>query len=277
VAHHSELSAGRELRSAEIDGLRVGEVEMAGTTRLAPHRHDWGQLCFVLEGSYEELWNDRPQPLVAGDLFYRPPGFPHANRFDDGVTTLLVSIAPRRLAVLADAGPQRVPPWTVGPLHREIEPLLDAARRDDGLLEDLSWLLLSRIERTDPGPAPSWLLAAEAAVRRRLDRSLGLSAAARAVGVHRATLAAGVRRHRGCTFGELVRRARVRHAADLLRHGDRPLADVALECGFADQPHLTRTFLRLTGLTPARFRRDREARAARTHPPGRRAPDPRLP
>jgi len=255
VALHSELTAGRELRSAEIDGLRVGEVEMAAATRLARHRHDWGQLCFVLKGSYEELWDGRPQRLLAGDLFYRPPGFPHANRFDDGVTTLLVSAAPRRLAALADAGPQRLPPWAVGPLHREIEPLLGAARGNDGLLEDLSTLLLTRVEGVEPAPAPPWLVAAEAVVRRRLDRPLGLSAVARAVGVHRATLAAGTRRHRGCTFGELVRRARVRHAADLLRHGDRPLAEVALECGFADQPHLTRTFRRLFGTTPSRCRR----------------------
>ena len=250
----SELSAGHEVRWAEIDGLRVGEVRMAAATRLAAHRHAWGQLCFVLDGAYEEVWDGRPQPLVAGDLFYRPPGFPHANRFDEEVTTLLVSAAPRRLAALAGTGPRRLPPWIVGPLHREIEPLLGEARGDLPLLEDLSSLLLSRIERTAPAPAPAWLLAAEAVVRRRLDRPLGLSAVARTVGVHRATLAAGTRRHRGCTFGELVRRARVRHAADLLRHGDRPLADVALECGFADQPHLTRTFRVLIGTTPARFR-----------------------
>ena len=251
---HSELSAGRELRSAEIDGLRVGEVEMAATTRLAPHRHAWGQLCFVLEGRYDELWGGRPQRLTAGDLFYRPPGFTHANRFDGGVTTLLISVAPRRLVALAGAGPHRLPPWTVGPLHREIEPLLGGARGDAGLLEDLASLLLSRVGEAGDAPAPAWLLAAEAVVRRRLDRPLGLGSVAGEVGVHRATLAAGVRRHRGCTFGELVRRARVRHAADLLRHGDRPLADVALECGFADQPHLTRTFRRMTGTTPARFR-----------------------
>ena len=34
-----------------------------------------------------------------------------------------------------------------------------------------------------------------------------------------------------------------------------PLADVALACGFADQSHLTRTFRRLEGMTPAAFRR----------------------
>ena len=35
-----------------------------------------------------------------------------------------------------------------------------------------------------------------------------------------------------------------------------PLADLALELGFADQSHFTATFRRLTGDTPAAFRRD---------------------
>jgi AraC-like DNA-binding protein len=36
--------------------------------------------------------------------------------------------------------------------------------------------------------------------------------------------------------------------------GDRTLADVAYEVGFADQAHFTRTFKAALGLTPARYR-----------------------
>lgn len=46
---------------------------------------------------------------------------------------------------------------------------------------------------------------------------------------------------------------RVRRAASLLREGRQP-ADVAHECGFADQSHLTRTFKRSLGLTPGLFK-----------------------
>lgn len=48
--------------------------------------------------------------------------------------------------------------------------------------------------------------------------------------------------------------------------GDRPLADVAGETGFADQAHFTRTFKAAFGLTPARYRAlnaPRSATAAR--------------
>jgi AraC-like DNA-binding protein len=38
----------------------------------------------------------------------------------------------------------------------------------------------------------------------------------------------------------------------MLARGD-AAARVAAQCGFADQPHLTRTFKRAVGVTPARF------------------------
>lgn len=46
---------------------------------------------------------------------------------------------------------------------------------------------------------------------------------------------------------------RVRQAENLLRGGMRPI-DVASECGFSDQAHLTRSFRQANALTPAQFR-----------------------
>jgi transcriptional regulator GlxA family with amidase domain len=51
---------------------------------------------------------------------------------------------------------------------------------------------------------------------------------------------------------------RVEVAKDLMLAEPMPLAQVAAACGFADQSHFTRTFASLTGLTPARWRTDRQ-------------------
>jgi AraC-like DNA-binding protein len=45
---------------------------------------------------------------------------------------------------------------------------------------------------------------------------------------------------------------RLGHARALIAQ-QRPLADVALEAGFADQAHLTRAFAAAFGITPARY------------------------
>ena len=60
---------------------------------------------------------------------------------------------------------------------------------------------------------------------------------------------------------------RLDRAAALLRRGE-PLADVALDTGFADQAHLTRMFKAAHGLPPARHRA-LEARAAPSPDPER--------
>ena len=58
----------------------------------------------------------------------------------------------------------------------------------------------------------------------------------------------------GLTATQYVLRTRVDRAAGLLVDTDRPIAEIAAECGFSDQANLTRQFGRLIGETPARFR-----------------------
>lgn len=48
---------------------------------------------------------------------------------------------------------------------------------------------------------------------------------------------------------------RIEKTKQLLANSRRPLADIALECGFADQSHLTRVFQRSVGVTPGAWRR----------------------
>jgi AraC family transcriptional regulator len=48
---------------------------------------------------------------------------------------------------------------------------------------------------------------------------------------------------------------RVATAQALLRDTDRPLAEIALACGFGDQSHLTRVFHKRVGVSPGAWRR----------------------
>ena len=48
---------------------------------------------------------------------------------------------------------------------------------------------------------------------------------------------------------------RIRRAKTLLAGGEIALAEIALETGFSDQPHFTRVFTRLVGMTPGAWRR----------------------
>jgi AraC-like DNA-binding protein len=64
-----------------------------------------------------------------------------------------------------------------------------------------------------------------------------------------------------CTFGcsphVFLMRRRMERAQGLMLKTNAPLAHIALECGFADQAHLSRRFLQFTGESPASWRRAR--------------------
>jgi AraC-like DNA-binding protein len=52
-------------------------------------------------------------------------------------------------------------------------------------------------------------------------------------------------------------RRRMERAQGLMLKSNAPLAQIAIECGFADQAHLSRRFLQFTGESPASWRRAR--------------------
>ena len=61
------------------------------------------------------------------------------------------------------------------------------------------------------------------------------------------------------TFGvpphAFVVRRRLELAAKYMLQTNAPLSDIAIQCGFADQPHMSKRFLAATGWTPAVWRR----------------------
>lgn len=88
-----------------------------------------------------------------------------------------------------------------------------------------------------------------------LDGDLQVGDIATACGVSRSHLIRGFRTATGVTPYQWLLRQRIERARDLLLSTRLPLADIALACGFSDQSHMTRTFSRLTGLTPGAWRR----------------------
>jgi AraC-like DNA-binding protein len=62
-----------------------------------------------------------------------------------------------------------------------------------------------------------------------------------------------VQRRLGLTPKWLIQRRRLQEAAERLRGGGTTLAEVAALLGYADQPHFSRDFSRVTGTTPGAF------------------------
>ena len=88
-----------------------------------------------------------------------------------------------------------------------------------------------------------------------LDKPLALLDVAHAVGLSATHFARCFKRSTGSAPHQYLMRCRVERARRLLAETDNAIAQIAFACGFAHQEHLTRVFRRLSGETPARFRR----------------------
>jgi AraC family transcriptional regulator len=90
-----------------------------------------------------------------------------------------------------------------------------------------------------------------------LSQDLSLDALAQQIGFSPYHFARLFRQTTGESPHQFVLRLRIERAQRLLKETDIPLAHVALECGFANQSHLSLAFKRHLGLTPRAYRQDR--------------------
>lgn len=92
-------------------------------------------------------------------------------------------------------------------------------------------------------------------IREEYSADLSLAALALAAGLSPWHLVRVFERATGVTPHAYLTQVRVERARQQLAGPDR-IADIACECGFADQAHLTRLFKRQTGMTPGNFRKN---------------------
>lgn len=90
-----------------------------------------------------------------------------------------------------------------------------------------------------------------------MDGTVLIGDIAAACNVSRSYFIRAFRQATGATPYQWLLARRVEQARALLVRSGLTLADVAIQCGFSDQSHMTRTFVRLTGSTPGAWRRGR--------------------
>lgn len=111
-----------------------------------------------------------------------------------------------------------------------------------------------------PAPPPGGLTRGQLAravdaMEASLAGPLSLPEIAAAAGLSPAHFARRFKASLGVAPHQHLLRQRLERAKRLLRETDRSVAQIAFECGFSHQEHMTRFFGRIVGATPAAFRR----------------------
>lgn len=257
LAHHQFI--GSERAAVAMEGFTLGRwVADPCGRQVKAHGHADAHLMLAVGGAYE---TDADGALDPGRpaFIYNPSWVEHRDRFLTPGWFFSLSISPERLARAGTAIRLPDSPTILSQpgAHAAVRRLLAAcaAGAAEALLEPLCLELLGSVaapETADAAP-PAWLKRAAEALREQPQARI--DALAREAGVHPVHLARAFRRFYGCAPGEYLRGERLERAARLLGSARRPVAEVALDCGFADQSHFTHRFTAAYGVSPARFRR----------------------
>ncbi len=252
-----------------IEALHAGFVQHA----YRPHSHTAWTVAVMERGAARFTVDASPQRADAGELFLLEPEAVHTGMaaVPEGWVYKVLYVEPEVLCDWAerDGRPPRAARWVVfqDPALRRALQHAHAALAADGTGLAVEETVVSAVAALEPH-----LRAAGSAVRRRdrpehaavrrarahllehWDQPVSLGELAAVAGLSRFELVRRFGAELGLPPHAFQTQLRVRRARRLLADGV-PGAAVAAACGFADQPHLSRVFKRLVGVSPARFAR----------------------
>ena len=257
---------GRPLEEGAIGRFRASERVYAPRQTIARHSHERPYLCYVVSGRYRERNDAGEVEARPGMLLLHPADAAHSDRFEETEARLFMLEVPALWLDELSAPAFRQPAVHAGGVVAVLGARIrcEALTRDhltplavEGLLLELVAASVRLAACPSQSPPPAWLRRARTFLDEASWRPTTLGELAKECGVHPSHLARSFRLHYGRSIGTYMRELRVSRAKELLVSPSRrvSLADVALNCGFADQSHLTRVFRRLEGVTPARYRR----------------------
>lgn len=224
-------------------------IDFCGTHRsLALHR----DLCvFLPAGADSRLQFDGQAGSFA--LYFRPGVIASLLESEGKGADALAPIVGRHLPRVAHL---------LGLIESELRrPSLGSQLMIDGLLRAIAGLLVSNDALPAAAPAeriylsPPKLKRVIDFIETHLQDSIGLDDLAQAAGLSANHFLRVFKLATGETPYHFLRARRLERARQLLSDNAMPLAELALECGFANQAHFTAAFSREVGISPGRYRR----------------------
>ena len=253
--------------------------------RTQRHRHAELELTWIEAGTGVRFVGDSAAPFEAGDLVLLGPDVPHAwVSSHTGTGRAAATVLQFPLALLAQPGlPElqalrplaeraRLGLRITGAGHDGITQVLqsmpgaDALGRLAGMVQvlqclaahpqDLQAIASSAMVAVGDTPAgrtrridrvTDW-------VHRHLAGELRVQDAARVAHVSPAAFSRFFRRETGKTWSAYVNDVRCSEACVALRQSDKPVAHVALDCGYRTLSHFNRAFRARLGVTPSAYR-----------------------
>lgn len=246
MGFHSIEHAGRT-----DGGIEYRTNVCAPQASTPPHAHARPFCCLVLDGVSAQTTRGVELRREPGRAFFYPAGEVHSERFGPrGGRIFSVDLLDHER--LPSASTELFGPAAL--LARRMH--LESPHADDLAqlsLESAAFALTGELAR-ERRDELRWIRVVREYLHAHFTRRLSLREIASAAGVHPVHVSRVFPLRHGTTLGDYVRALRIDYAARELMATKRPIADIALDAGFASQSHLTRHFRARMSIAPGAYR-----------------------
>jgi AraC family transcriptional regulator, dual regulator of chb operon len=238
------------------------------------HDHDFVEWFWVDAGRMRHECDGEVEELSVGSCVLLNPRHRHRiTAIDAAANHIVMSVEPGLFRRVADRLKPHHPHWPFpaahqAPTHRQLTPkaiarmhalidllpLVDQCPGDAELAITGTLRVLADASPVRSGNTPEWLAQAVAGLDDPAFAARGVSAFVASCHRASAVVCRACRRHLNQRPGDLVERARLDHAARLLRYSGEAIPNIAERCGYASMSHFYRCFNRRFGITPAAYR-----------------------
>jgi AraC-like DNA-binding protein len=243
MRERSSASQSERLRAEAIHSMKRGDLQKIRTIywRLEP------ELFFAMAGGHrQEARRILNEVLLAIYSF---------SREDIGrIKGFILDLVTMMSRTMVDCGAD--PEVAISGYYHRLEELA-TIRNDESLTAWLAKMLENLIDTVELAPRERSDFRVQLAlnyIREHVDEPLTRDSVAEKMGLSPAHFSRVIVAATGHGFGEHITRLRMEKAVRLLRHTNRGIMDIALECGFQDQSYFTKVFRKMIGCTPKQFR-----------------------
>ncbi len=251
---------GRLISKKDLPRVILSETSYHPYTQLPVHYHENFYICYVLRGAYSETYSQTKINCLQGDIIIHPKHLEHSNMFndkggtcfnielDDGMQKEINELKMHRFQVFGSRYAQLRA--TVHKVYKEYRSYDEFSPTiiEGLLLETIGYSAREAHSRS----SPYWLKKAEEIIHESRYSMISLSFIAAQLNISSSHLAREFKKAAGITIGEYIQSIKIQQACERLKKNT-SIMDVALEFGYSDQSHFTRSFKKVVGLTPKRY------------------------
>lgn len=222
------------------------------------HFHEHAHLNFVLSGGIIDKRQKSETEIQAGNLMFFHAGEPHQTFYkllpqvnvsfeiDD---TLFTDKSFGKIGRIESLSKNLNTKFFAIKVYKEL------AIQDEFSGSSIEMLLLNLFsnETETKNSRPDWLDKVLELLNDSWNEPISLKDLAEAANVYPTTVSKHFPKYVSCTLGEYRRRLKVEKSLSIIKNSNQSLTEIALQCGFADHSHFTRTFKQLTGFLPSQY------------------------